>query len=324
VSGAVDSRSRAREAATPLGEVIRGHARRLAAAGVASPDHDVRRLARHALGLGPAEFSLATTADVPAERLGRLHRLVTARAARVPLQHLTGESGFRRLTLRCRPGVFIPRLETEVLAGLAIESAAAVDGRAVVVDVCTGTGAIALSVANEVPGVEVHATDASPAAVALARANLEQVRVSPGLAEGATCTITHGDLLAPVPGRLRGHLDVLVSNPPYLAEVEWDAAEPEVRDHDPRGALVADEGGHAIVGRLVRDGLGWLKHGGWLMLEVNEHRVPTALRAAAEAGYDDVAAVADLTGRDRFVVARRPGGGPRGSGSVDHGREEPA
>lgn len=304
----VSARSSAGGFATPLNEVVRGHARRLAAAGVASPDTDARLLARHALGLGRAELSLATTAEVPGQRLDHLHRLVTARAARVPLQHLTGRTGFRRLTLRCRPGVFIPRLETEVLAGLAIERAEAIDGGAVVADVCTGTGAIALAVANEVPGAEVHAADASPTAVALARANLEEVRRAPGLAAEATCEIVHGDLLAPLPERLRGRLDVLVSNPPYLSEEEWDATEPEVHHHDPHDALVADEGGHGIVRRLVHEGLGWLGPGSSLLLEVHAHRISTATGAAVEAGYVDVSAVADLTGRDRFVVARRPGG----------------
>lgn len=292
-----------------LADVLATHAARLERAGVPSAAHDVRVLARHALGLDRSALSLADVTDVPPDRLHRLHRLVAERAARVPLQHLTGETGFRRLTLRCRPGVFIPRLETEVLAGLAIERArAAVEGRgeAIVAEPCTGTGAIALAVVDEVPGVSVHATDRSSAAVELARRNLADIGDGGGPVAGAACTFHVGDLLEPLHDDLRGRLDVLVSNPPYLTATEWEATPPEVREHDPRTALVADEGGHAIVRRLVAAGMDWLRPGGSLLLEVHEHRVGTACDAARRAGYGDVAALPDLTGRDRFVAARRP------------------
>lgn len=296
-------------ATTTVAELVTTHAERLARAGVPSPATDARLLARHALGLDRAALSLATTADVPPDRLHRLHRLVTERAARVPLQHLTGEVGFRRLVLRCRPGVFIPRLETEVLAGLAVErtrSAVARRAEAIVVEPCTGTGAIALAVADEVAAARVIATDLSPVAVELAARNLASAEVGRGLADGSTCAFHRGDLLEPVPGDLRGCVDVLVSNPPYLTEAEWEATPPEVREHDPRRALVADEGGHAIVRRLVDAGARWLRPGGWLLVEVHEHRVGTAQQAAVGAGFAEVEIVADLTGRDRFVVARRP------------------
>lgn len=294
--------------ARPLEAVVRDHAARLAAVGIPSADHEARVLARHALGVDAVDLVTATVADLPAGRLGRLADLVDARERRVPLQHLTGEVGFRDLTLRCRPGVFVPRVETEVLAGAAAERARASTavGGPVVLEPCTGTGAVGLALAHEVAGVRVVATDVSATAVDLARDNLRRVQGSVGLARGARVEILHGDLLEPVPAELEGTVDVLVANPPYLTESERLAAPVEVRDHEPRDGLVGDPGGHAIVDRLVDDARRWLRPGAWLLLEVHEHRAVAAAGRARARRYDAVEVVADLTGRDRFLVARRP------------------
>lgn len=294
----------------PLDAVVRDHAARLAAVGIPSAQHEARVLARHALGVDAVDLVTATVADLPADRLQRLAELVDARTRRVPLQHLTGEVGFRHLTLRCRPGVFVPRVETEVLAGVAVERARASTavGGPVVLEPCTGTGAVALALAHEVDDLRVVATDLSATAVDLARVNLHRVRASPGLAPGARVEVLCGDLLDPAPEGLAGAVDVVVANPPYLTESERTAAPVEVRAHDPRVALVGDPGGHAIVDRLVDDARRWLRQGGWLLLEVHEHRAFAAADRARARGYSDVEIVADLAGRDRFLVARRPEG----------------
>ncbi|MDP8961824.1 MAG: peptide chain release factor N(5)-glutamine methyltransferase [Actinomycetota bacterium] len=293
-----------------LGDVVRGHARTLAAAGIDSSEADAFSLARHALGLSAAALRTAGTAGVAPERLDRLGRLVARRALRVPLQHLTGEAGFRRLMLTSRPGVFVPRPETEVLAGAAIELAhvaIARFGRAIVIEPCTGSGAVGLSIAHEVAGVCVIAADLDLAAVALARCNLARLRAAPGLAHGSTCEILAGDLLDPFPAELRGHVDVIVANPPYLTSAEVAACPPEVRDHDPRLALAAGDDGHVASDALLAAAAEWLRAGGTLLLEVAETRAAEVAARALRVGYGDIAVAADLAGRHRFVAARVTG-----------------
>lgn len=292
-----------------MSELIDRHATTLASVGVPNPRGDALALAAAATGASAARLRTARVDEVEPQALARLETLVARRAARVPLQHLTGEVGFRHLVLRCEPGVFIARPETEVLAGLAVREAAraaARRGTAAVVEPCTGTGAIALSLVTEVAGVEVVATDRSPHAVALARRNL----VEQQLAVGSTLTVEEGDLLASVPARLRGQVDVLVSNPPYLTREELAASEPEVRDHDPYDALVADHHPDAVIEELIAAAFGddpWLRPGGVVLLEVSQHRIGAAIATARDAGAVGITTEPDLVGRERFLLARRPG-----------------
>lgn len=293
-----------------LHELVAQHARTLAAAGVPSPEHDATVLARHVLGLTVAGIR---TAPLPAtgDRV-RLDGLVRRRAAREPLQLITGATWFRYLRLECRPGVFIPRPETEVVAGVAIDAARLSGPEPVVVEPCTGTGAIALSVAVEVPGAQVVATDASPDAVALASANLGHVRAGTadvdGLAPGATCRILEGDLLAPVDPALAGRVDVLVSNPPYLPSGDLADLAPEVAEHDPHRALFGGDDGHELVARLLGEACTWLRPGGTLVLEIDERRGDEVIAAARGTGLVDARIEQDLTGAARALVARRDEG----------------
>ncbi|MBW3577478.1 MAG: peptide chain release factor N(5)-glutamine methyltransferase [Actinobacteria bacterium] len=294
--------------AVALMDVVRAHAATLASAGVERPEVDALMLARHALDADVATVRTATTADVDDHRLRQLADLVAVRATRVPLQHLTATTGFRGLDITCRAGVFIPRPETEILAGLAIEAArrAAGDGgRATVLEPCTGAGAVALAVATEVHAVDVVATDRCARAVAAARHNFARVERGVHRA-GNTCRVVHGDLFAPVPADLRGTVDLVVCNPPYLTPGEVAQAPPEVRDHEPRDALVAGAGGNAVVHRLLDEAPAWLRPGGHLLVELAETRAGAVAAAARRRGYTDVRVVADLTGRDRVLVARRP------------------
>lgn len=283
----------------PVMDLVRQHAARLNRAGVASPEHDARALAAHVLDLSPSELRITTTADVTQTDQDRLAELVDRRAERVPLQHLTGESGFRTITLACRPGVFVPRPETEVLAGLAIEAAGP---NPLVVEPCTGTGAVALSVATEIPDARVIATDRTPDAVELARRNADRL--------GLDVEVLPGDLLEPVDPALRGQVDVLVANPPYLTPSELDACDPEVRQHDPEGALVAGPTGHEITDRLIAAAPAWLRPGGTILLEVAEVRAAQVADRMRDAGLVDVAVVDDLTGRQRIVRATAPDTSP--------------
>jgi release factor glutamine methyltransferase len=200
------------------------------------------------------------------------------------------------------------------VAGLAIDEArrAVGGGPCTVADLGTGSGAIALAVADEVPEALVWATDASPAALEVARANLAALR--PGVA--SRVHLAEGMWYEALPGTLRGRFSVIVSNPPYVTEAEYAALAPEVREHEPVGALVAGPTGLECLDQLVAGGLGWLEPGGALVLELAPDQA-VAMRAAAEAaGYEDVAVHQDLTGRDRVLVGRSCGGSRRPVGGT--------
>jgi release factor glutamine methyltransferase len=219
-------------------------------------------------------------------------RALCQRCAGTPLQHLTGEQAFRRITVTVRPGVFIPRPETEVLVDLALECLSERRGP-VVVDVGTGTGAVALAIADERPGSSVFATDLSPEAIELAREN--------GARLGLSITVLRGDLLEPLPLELRGQVDLVVSNPPYVTAVEYEDLPAEVRA-DPRLALV---GGTRLHERLAPEAIGWLRPGGALAVEIGAAQ-GLEVAKVMQRFYEDVRIVPDLAGRDRIVVGRRP------------------
>lgn len=219
-------------------------------------------------------------------------RALCQRCAGTPLQHLTGEQPFRRISVRVQPGVFIPRPETEALVGEALDELGDVDDP-VVVDVGTGTGAVALAIKDERPGAKVFATDLSPEAVELARANATRLSLQ--------VTVVEGDLLDPLPEELRGWVDLVVSNPPYVTDEELQDLPAEVRT-EPRLALV---GGTQLYERLADQALRWLRDGGVLAVEIGGS--PGAdVAKVLEGSYMDVRTLPDLAGRDRIVVARRP------------------
>jgi release factor glutamine methyltransferase len=250
----------------------------------------------HVLGCSRAALPTRGRQRLAGDAAARLGALADRRAGREPLQLLLGSVGFRRLELSVRPGVFIPRPETEVLAGEAIARTPP-DG--VVVEPCTGSGAVACAVAQEAAARLVVATDRSPDAVALARDNAARA--------GLDVTVLCGELLDPVPPGLRGAVDVLVANPPYVATAELAGLEPEVRDWDPVAALVAGATGHEVSDALLAAAPAWLAPGGWLLLEVDSTRARETARRCLAAGFADAQVVADLTGRDRVVVARAAG-----------------
>ena len=278
----------------------------LAAAGVPTPEVDARWLVAHAAGSDPhvgGQQPLAPDASAV------LTDLVRRRARREPLQRVLGETAFRTLTLACAPGVFVPRPETEVVAGVAIEAARAAGRAPLVGEPCTGSGAIACSLAAEVRGVRVVAGDADAGAVAAARSNVRRLWEGAagvvGPAPGATVEVRHGDLLDALPGDVCGHLDVLVANPPYLPAAEREFWEPEVAVHDPARALVGGPDGHEVVAALTAAAPTWLSAGGTLVLEIDERRGEEACALAASAGLIDAHTVRDLTGAPRALVARR-------------------
>jgi release factor glutamine methyltransferase len=284
-----------------LGEQVREAARTLAAAGVPSPDHDARELAAHVLGA--SRYPVLEPDDVPASFDDEFSRVVSRRAAREPLQHILGHTAFRHVTLAVDPAVFVPRPETEVVAGVAVDEAAlvAIDGGSpLVVDLCSGSGAIAASVYAEVPGAFVVAVDASPDAVRMTRANIPSVdsrlpRVEVG--DVLDLTLLHD---------LNGRVDVVVSNPPYIPPGAIPR-DPEVRDYDPALALFGGgEDGLEIPRAVIDAAARLLRPGGLLVMEHAEVQGAQARDAAVAAGgFDHIETRQDLTGRDRMLVARR-------------------
>ncbi len=275
----------------------------LAAAGVASSDADAVELAAHVLGAdaGDVRRRVLLREEVAPEVLDRYLDLVAERASRVPLQHLTGRAYFRHLVLAVGPGVFVPRPETEVVAGLAIDAARAAGPEAVVVDLCTGSAAIALAVADEVPGVRVHAVELSAPAHAWAGRNVAE--------HGGRVDLRLGDAASAFED-LEGAVDVVVTNPPYIPDGAVPV-DPEVRDHDPAVALYGRSAdGLAVPLAVAARAAVLLRAGGVLVMEHADTQggsLPAALRRTGK--WDEVADHDDLTGRPRATVARRRAAG---------------
>lgn len=224
-----------------------------------------------------------------------LLRAADKRARGAPIQYATGRAAFRHLTLAVDERVLIPRPETEILVDLALERC---DG-GTVVDVGTGSGCIALSLSSEGSFARVIATDVSADALSVARANAERLR---GVLR-APLELRVGSLLAPVAGE---RVRMVVSNPPYIAAAEAAELPPLVRDWEPAIALYSPDRGMAHITALGRDAAAVLEPGGWLLVEVDSRRAALAAETVRAAGwYEDVAVHRDLTGRDRFVTARR-------------------
>ncbi|MBJ7358488.1 peptide chain release factor N(5)-glutamine methyltransferase [Nocardioides sp.] len=264
---------------------------RLGRAGVASPDHDAAEILAHVLGTERSRLALVD--EVGAAELAAYDALVARRAAREPLQHLTGTAWFRHVSVEVGPGVFTPRPETELLAGWAVEAASSLDAP-VVVDLCTGSGVIAKSLADEVPTATVHAVEADPPAHAWAARNLAGTGVD--LRQGDFAT-AFDDLL--------DRVDVVVCNPPYVPLEAWESVAPEARDHDPHLALFSGADGLDAIRVLAVRAADLLRPGGVVGVEhadVQGESVPAIFSATGR--WTEVRDHADLTGRARYTTAR--------------------
>jgi release factor glutamine methyltransferase len=270
-----------------VGEAVAEAERWLAAAGVESPRLDAELLAGKALGASRTELYLDPGRGLSAEESAGLEGLLERRARREPLAYVLGEWGFRGLTLKVDSRVLVPRAETEVVVGRCLELLDGLD-RPAVLDVGTGSGAIALAIAAEHPGARVTAIDIAPEALELARENAH------------TAGLDVAFEVRDVRDGLDGTYDLVVSNPPYVSEEEIEGLEPEVRDWEPRLATVGDGHTEAIAGAATAV----LVPGGTLVLEVADGRGREVSQLLRDRGYDDVRATPDLTGRDRVVEGR--------------------
>ncbi|MDI6830954.1 MAG: peptide chain release factor N(5)-glutamine methyltransferase [Actinomycetota bacterium] len=266
--------------------------------GVERPRLNAELLLAHCTGRSRVDLYAYPERPLSRAQKEEFEAAVARRAAREPLQYITGRKGFRYLELEVDPRVLIPRPETELLAQRAVELASAAGGRPVVVDVGTGSGCVALSVARECPSAAVFATDISPDALEVARSNA----VREGL--DGMIDFRRGDLLEALEEGLRGKLDLVVSNPPYIKENEFPTLPPEVREHEPRTALVAGPAGTEVHLRLMEQALSWLAPRGCLLMEGGADQVEGLAVRAARMGYVEARTHRDLNGLPRVVECR--------------------
>jgi release factor glutamine methyltransferase len=278
----------------PLRLAIAEAARALEAAGVASPRVDAEHLAAHVVGVERSQLLLQPLVDPPVAE--ELRRLVARRAAREPLQHILGTAVLGPVTVAVGPGVFTPRPETELLLEWGLAAVADVPAP-VVVDLCTGTGALAIAVAESRPDAVVHAVEVDPDALAWARRNID---AHGGRVALRAADVRSNDLLV----ELEARVDLVLCNPPYVPD--GTALPPEVTGWDPPVAVFGGPDGLEVIRAVVNAAAGLLRHGGRLAIEHDDTHgelVPALLRRRAVLA--DVEEHADLNGRPRFVTARR-------------------
>jgi release factor glutamine methyltransferase len=271
-------------------------ARRLAQAGVESPESDARLLIAHVLQVEPGEVQLLDLRgrEISAGEWDSLEDLLHRRQSREPLQHLTGVAHFRHVRLEVGPGVFTPRPETELLAGWAIQEALAAGEKSVVVDLCTGSGAIAKAIADEVPAARIHAVELDEHAHAWAARNLV----------GTGIDLRQGDAFAAF-AELAGTVDVVVCNPPYIPLEAWESVAIEARDHDPHLALFSGQDGLDAMRLLETHAATLLRPGGVVGAEHADVQGESAPAVFAATGrWREVRDHRDLAGRARFLTAR--------------------
>lgn len=269
----------------------------LAGKGDEHPRRSAEWLLSAATGLSRVELYAFYDRPLSQAERAMYRGFVAERAQGMPLQYVTGEMPFRHLVLHVEPGVFIPRPETEVLVDAALEHLEKIPGP-IVVDLCTGSGCIAVSIASEHGGAEVWATDMSETAVRVAAANASNARVEKRV------HVLHGDLFDPLPDALAGRIDLVVSNPPYVPSAEIPSLPVEVLGFEPHSALDGGEDGLAVFRRIAQQAERWLAPGGGIAVELDSRYVGAAAEEMRR-DFEDVAVRRDLAGRERVVYARK-------------------
>ena len=258
---------------------------------VGLPPHEVQRLLRVATGLEGPGLVLTATLTPPQEQ--RFRELSERRRRGEPLQYLEGTVQFGPVEVAVDRRVLIPRPETEYLLELAAEI---VENPKTILDLGTGSGNLALALKHQYPAATVIASDSSPDAISVAQTNSARL--------GLEVETYEGDLFAPLPAGFRGELDLVVANPPYVSAGEFEELPAEIREHEPRHALVAGPLGTEILARIAAQVGSWLCSGGWVLCEIGETQAELVLRLFSEAGEAEIRH--DLAGKPRYIMAQRP------------------
>lgn len=290
-------------------EIIRRSSEFLEKKGVESPRLNIELLLAHALKMPRLKLYLNFERVLNEAELNQVRELVKRRAAREPLQHITGGTSFCGLEMKCSRAALVPRPETELLAERAWQFLSTLNpqpstgpdqrdaGVTLALDLGTGTGCIAIAIAKKAPGATVHAVDVSSDALALARENAAANQVSDRIA------FHEGDAFAALPAELK--FNVIVSNPPYIAAEEIATLSPEVRDFDPRLALDGGADGLDFYRRLVKEAGAFLKPGGKLMIEFGDGQETAISKLFFDEKWIVEEIVADYSSRPRILIARR-------------------
>ncbi|CAB4533530.1 MAG: peptide chain release factor N(5)-glutamine methyltransferase [Actinobacteria bacterium] len=279
-----------------LSELLARGTELLTSAGVESAEVDAQLLAAHVLGFSRGELQAKSISNFEIDDVGEIEALFQKRSERIPLQHLTGVAYFRNLALTVAPGVFIPRPETEVVTEFAVQALRAVPGEPIAVDLCTGSGAIAISLATEVSNSLVYAWELNPDSEKPLRQNIE--------ANGGGVQLTMGDIAKehPLFQELAGRVDVVVSNPPYIptGAVPVDV---EVQLHEPELALYGGADGMDIMKVVSKRALQLLKPGGFLVVEHADSQAKIVADLFEADGWRQIRSHRDLNARDRATTA---------------------
>ncbi|MEI6364188.1 MAG: peptide chain release factor N(5)-glutamine methyltransferase [Actinomycetes bacterium] len=298
------------EPSTSLDEVLRASSEVLSQAGVSSPRHDAEALASYALGADRSAVRtwLALGVSINAEQVSHIQALVERRAGREPLQHITGSTGFARIDLLVGPGVFVPRPESELLVERAlveVQSIVTAGQAPIVVDLCSGSGAIGLAIAHECSTAQLHAVELDDDAFLWLQRNVEALNL------GARVQAYHEDATSALP-KLTGRVDVVVCNPPYVP-LDATIRDPEAARFDPPMALWGGIDGLDVIRGIEANAARLLKPGGLLVIEhadVQGETLPLLLMSSYHDNqrvWTEVMDQRDLTDRPRFTVARRAG-----------------
>lgn len=259
-----------------------------------------------------AEYLVALAAGISRPSLlARLHAclalpdldtLVERRQRHEPIAYILGEWEFYGIELEVAPPALVPRPETEHLVEVGVRFLrAGGDPAARALDLCTGTGCVAIALASEVPGIALAATEINDTTLALAARNVSRHRL------GDRIALHQGDLFDALPPRCVDRFDLIVSNPPYVSEADYATLAPDIRDWEDPSALLGGADGLDLVRRIVREAPAWLRSGGMVALEIGDEQAPGVMALLREAGYRGIAVTRDLAGIDRIVSAVRPG-----------------
>ncbi|OGP16119.1 MAG: protein-(glutamine-N5) methyltransferase, release factor-specific [Deltaproteobacteria bacterium GWC2_55_46] len=253
----------------------------------------------HILGAKRHELLLNAGKKIGERDENAIRDAVKRRLNREPSQYIFGEAEFRGLVLKVTRDVLIPRPETELLVEEAIKTIGQTKERLTIIDLCTGSGCIAVSTAKEIPGAIVYASDISANALKVASENAQRA----GVAERVV--FLEGDLFGALPRELRGRAQMLLSNPPYIADMEIETLDPEVKDFEPRGALAGGADGLRFIRRILREAPAWLAPGGWLAIEIGYGQSKDVMAEAEATGaYDNIKIINDYGKIERIFKAR--------------------